>query len=231
MNPPGQPTVDIRSLDPQTRARQLGRPEGAIGIALADAMNSMNGPINMAAFRALAPMAGHHLLEIGFGNGKLIPDLLALAPALHYTGVDYSETMLAEAMANNREYLATGHVSLHLGSSASLPVADAAIDRALAINVIYFWADPECHFSEVFRVVKPGGAFVFNSMTPGYARTMPHTREEMGFHIHDRPKLIDLAASAGFSDVSVEIVRYVGVASTGQQGEREFHLVTAWKRG
>lgn len=222
--------IDLRTLDLATRARQLARPEGEVGMALADLMNQMNGAINAAAFRTLAPQCGHRLLEIGFGNGKLIPQLLSLAAELRYCGIDNSPTMLAEAAANNRTGIDAGQVALKSGTSSALPLADESFDRALAINVVYFWEEPARDMAEIFRVLAPGGLFVFNSMTPAFAATMPHVRPEFGFRIHDAPRLTALAEEAGFTNVTVEVVRYMGVSSSSSQpSERIFHLVTARK--
>ena len=44
------------------------------------------------------PLSGvKQLLEIGFGNGAHLPYLFAKASHLHYTGIERSEAMIAEA--------------------------------------------------------------------------------------------------------------------------------------
>ena len=74
--------ADLQDLTPAERARQLGKPEGSVGLALAEWMNGYNRPYIAASYRALA--AGNRILEIGFGNGHDVPDLLGRAEAIEY---------------------------------------------------------------------------------------------------------------------------------------------------
>src|SRR5882724_9213672 len=113
--------VDLSRLDPATTARHLGNPEGEIGVALGNQMNKTNGPLNQAVFERLAPRQGECILEIGFGNGKLVPTLLALATDLTYTGIDISETMVAEAEAFNRALVDAGRASFRVASVDTMP--------------------------------------------------------------------------------------------------------------
>jgi len=69
--------VDLSKLDPATMARHLGKPEGEIGRVLADSMAERNWPVYEAGFQRLAVQPGDRLFEVGFGNGKLVPRLLA----------------------------------------------------------------------------------------------------------------------------------------------------------
>src|SRR5260370_17385393 len=93
--------VDLTKLDPATTARHLRKPEGQIGLALADSMSERNWPVYEAAFKRLGVRAGERLFEVGFGNGKLVPRLLALPNGSTYTGIDFSETMFQEAETFN----------------------------------------------------------------------------------------------------------------------------------
>jgi hypothetical protein len=96
--------VDLTKLDQPTIARHLSKPEGEIGCALAD----RNWPVYQAAFRRLGTRPGERFFEAGFGNGKLVPRLLGLAPKLTYTGVDFSETMVGEAEVFNKGLIDAG---------------------------------------------------------------------------------------------------------------------------
>ena len=134
--------VDLSKLDPATMARHLGKPEGEIGRVLADSMAERNWPVYEAGFQRLAVQPGDRLFEVGFGNGKLVPRLLALAPGLTYAGIDFSETMVSEAEAFNQELIKAGRATFRLASVEAIPFAADAFDRALAVNTIYFLARP-----------------------------------------------------------------------------------------
>src|SRR5205085_9495003 len=108
--------VDLAKLDLAVLARQLGNPEGEVGRAVGDYMSAHNAAVSAAAWQRLGLRPRDRVLEIGFGNGKLIPALLALAPELAYVGIDVSQTMLAEAGAFNRARLEARQVELRLAS-------------------------------------------------------------------------------------------------------------------
>jgi len=94
--------VDLSKLDPATMAQHLGKPEGEIGRALADSMAERNWSVYEAAFERLGVRSGERIFEVGFGNGKVVPRLMRLASAIAYTGIDYSQAMVAEAKASNK---------------------------------------------------------------------------------------------------------------------------------
>ena len=65
--------VDLTKLDAAVMAQHLGKPDGEIGRALADAMAERNRPAYEAAIKRVGLLPSERLVEIGFGNGKLVP--------------------------------------------------------------------------------------------------------------------------------------------------------------
>jgi ubiquinone/menaquinone biosynthesis C-methylase UbiE len=100
-------------------------------------LNKSNASLYTAVLAKLAVQEQESILEIGFGNGHEISRLLSCAPGLVYTGVDVSETMVAEAASRNAEQIGNGQVTLHLASSSALPFSSRSFDKALALNTIY----------------------------------------------------------------------------------------------
>jgi hypothetical protein len=64
--------VDLTKLDPAVTAQHLRKPEGEIGRALADSMAERNWPVYEAAIKLVGLRPAERLIEIGFGNGKLV---------------------------------------------------------------------------------------------------------------------------------------------------------------
>ena len=101
----------FEKLTPAERARQLGNSEGEVGIAVADWLNETNKAANAKTVALLGVIAGDHVLEIGFGNGRTVPDVIGQAADVRYTGIDISPTMVAEASRFNAALVAAGKAS------------------------------------------------------------------------------------------------------------------------
>lgn len=181
---------------PRTLAAQLRRPSGILGKKVGEKMNRSNAALYDFALQNLRLAPGESVLEIGFGNGKLFPRLLAQAPDLHITGLDFSAEMLREAQRNN---LDTSNLSLVAGSSEQMPFADASFDAVLGVNVIYFWENPAAHLREVRRVLRPGGRFLTAVRSPETMAHLPFVQH--GFQLYDEAQWSALLLENGFHHI------------------------------
>jgi arsenite methyltransferase len=219
--------VDLAQLPAPEIAAQLARPTGEIGVAVGDYMNRINARLIGAAYGHLSPPPGANVLEIGFGNGKAIADLFALAPNLTYVGVDVSETMVSEASKNNRADVEQGRVKLYRATADRLPFADRSFHRALAVNSIYFWPDQLSGLAEIRRVLRDGGFLVLASMTPETSAQSSTARPEYGFQILDRDALELLHSQAGFKRVACDIYKEEAKRLDATIFHRAYHMVVA----
>jgi len=219
--------VDLAQLPAAEMAAQLARPTGEIGIAVGDYMNRINSRLTNAAYQLLRPPPDGRVLEIGFGNGKLIGDLVGIAPDLTYVGVDLSDTMLHEASENNRALIDEGRVKLRMATVDRLPFPNAAFDRALAVNTIYFWPDQLSGLAEIRRVLRDDGFLVLASMTPDTSAQSPTARPEYGFRVPDRNALELLHQQAGFKRVTCDIYEEEAKRLDGTIFHRAYHMVLA----
>jgi SAM-dependent methyltransferase len=219
--------MDVSKLAPAELASHLGNPRGEIGLAVGELMNRVNMKLSEDAYRRLDLQAQDHVLEIGVGNGLFIDSLLKLAPALKYTGVDISETMLTAAAKANPTSVASGQVSLKLASVDEMPLADASIDRAVTVNCIYFWPDPARALKEIHRVLKPWGCLIVGATTPETAATSPHATLEHGFRIYDAQTLQNMHRAAGFTSASVDIYTETVNRPDGTPYPRKYFMLRA----
>lgn len=101
----------------------------------------------------VAPLTGLRVLDAGSGNGGI-----GIALALHgaqVEGVDIEEELVAIATKEAATQNSTAHFSWYEGTT--LPFPDQSFDAAFSVSVIEHVEFPVRYFSEILRVLKPGG--------------------------------------------------------------------------
>jgi SAM-dependent methyltransferase len=219
--------ADIANLPPDQLARHLANPDGEVGLAVGDYMNRINSRVIADAYRRLALREGLRVLEIGPGNGESIAMLLRQFAGMTYAGVDISQTMLDAAAAANAALIAEGRIVMKRASVIAMPFADAAFDRAVSVNCVYFWPDPSKAFAEIRRVLAPGAISLTATMTPETAASSPVAKPQHGFRIYDGATLDRLHRTAGFSDVSIDSYDEIAKRLDGTPFQRRYFMVRA----
>ncbi len=104
--------------------------------------------------------AGATVVDIGCGSGT---DLLlaanAVGPRGRAIGVDMTDAMLRKAQAAAAEAGLT--LDLRRGDALDLPIESAAADVVISNGVLNLAPDKRRAFSEVLRVLRPGGRFLY----------------------------------------------------------------------
>lgn len=95
-------------------------------------------------------------LDIGSGPGSL-GIALAQASDLTVTLLDSSPDMLAIAEENVREAGLSNRVSPLRGNVHDIPLPDGSVDLVVSRGSVFFWEDLSRAFSEIYRVLAPGG--------------------------------------------------------------------------
>lgn len=219
--------IDLSKIPADEMARQLGSPQSDIGIAVAQYMNRLNRNLTEAAYQLLKTDQGNHVLEIGFGNGHLIPLLLKTTEDIYYSGIDASPTMVAEAIKANQSLIDAGRADIRLASVESLPFANSTFDRAIGINTMYFWPDPVKGLKDLLRVLKPSGCLVLACISPETAALTPTMKTEFGVNVFDKEKIISLHKTAGFTKIDIINYDEMGQLSNGKPLPRRCYLSRA----
>ena len=103
---------------------------------------------------------GRSLLDVGCGGGLLAEEFARLGCAV--TGVDRSQPTLEAARAHAlRSNLAVEYIE---GSAELLPFPSASFDVVSCCDVLEHVDAPAAVLEEISRVLKPGGAFVFDTI-------------------------------------------------------------------
>ena len=114
----------------------------------------------VARARATNLVAAGAAADLGCGPGYLAVELAHRAPGLHVTGVDLSDAMLTQAIANARLAGVAHQTDFRTADAAALPFPDASLDLVVSTLSLHHWDDPKPIFDEIARVLRPGGAFL-----------------------------------------------------------------------
>ena len=110
---------------------------------------------------------GSVVVDIGCGAGM---DLLLAAKSVGPTGraigVDMTEAMLEKASMAARE-AGLNNVEVRLGDAMSLPLDDNSMDVVISNGVLNLVPDKSIAYSDVFRILKPGGRFLYGDIVVG----------------------------------------------------------------
>ena len=99
------------------------------------------------------------LLDVPVGTGVFTAAKYARMLRADIIGLDYSQDMLKQARVRFRQER-IGNCRLIQGDVGALPFGDNTFDIVLSMNGFHAFPDKEKAYSEVYRVLKPGGRLV-----------------------------------------------------------------------
>jgi SAM-dependent methyltransferase len=176
---------------------QLQHPKGDMGRGVASKMNLTNRAMTKATYKMVKAQPGETILEIGFGNGQLMPELLdQITQDGQLFGVDVSADMVSQACEFLDAAGYTENFQLYQTNSTSLPIADERLDAVVAINVAYFWQDAIEHLQEIRRALNSNGRLVIAVRGLAYMQAMPFGKD--GFVLREDSDYRDLLHEADF---------------------------------
>jgi arsenite methyltransferase len=144
-------------------AVDLGYPPDLLARVPDSAAESFAGVANPFALGPLE--SGAHVLDIGSGAGT--DSLIAaqmVGPAGRVTGIDMTPEMLAKARASAAVMNAT-NVEYVAAEAEALPFENESFDIAISNGVIDLLPDKDTVFTEIHRVLVPGGRIQIADVT------------------------------------------------------------------
>jgi arsenite methyltransferase len=154
---------------------------------------------------------GMHILDLGCGTGTAT---LEIASRLQGTGkvvgLDLSEKMIEQAERKLAES-ECANVAFVVENGTELGYA-GCFDYVLSTNAFHHFGDKERVFSQVWRALKPGGAFLVQDICDDFIlMKVVDLAGKLGERAHvgstTSQGLRQLLVSAGFSEVEVEVAK------------------------
>jgi SAM-dependent methyltransferase len=174
-------------------------------LAVVDEFHVGGRPATRALGEQIDLPAGARVLDIGCGIG---------GPARYFAaergwkveGIDLTAEFVAVAQALSRRVGMADKVSFRQASATSLPFAEASFDGATMLHVGMNIADKKAVFTEVRRVLKPGGVFaIYDAMRESdgaFAYPVPWSSEPATNHIATPETYKAALRDAGFAVVT-----------------------------
>ena len=155
--------------------------------------------------RAITPLAGRRVLDVGCGNGYYAWRMLGEGAAF-VLGVDPAVRCLAQFRACKRFLPDAAAVLLPLGSE-DLPPETACFDTVFSMGVLYHRRDPLAHLRELRGQLRSGGELVLETLyVEGAAVLEPHGRYAKMRNVWQIPScdaLLRWVEDTGFTDARV----------------------------
>lgn len=133
---------------------------------------AMNNPLRAAHqhlreagwFRRLGggELAGQHVLEVGCGRGVGVEVLLDRLHAARVTAFDLDPGMIDKARRRLRQRRDSASVAV--GDACEINQSDGHLDAVVEFGVIHHVPDWQTAISEIARVLRPGGLFLFEDI-------------------------------------------------------------------
>ena len=186
---------------------QTRKPNGLLGRWMGLLMNWRHRPLSKWTIGLMKIQPDDFVLDIGCGGGMAIKEITKIATNGFVAGVDYSETMVQQALKHNAAAVCATRVEIKNGSISNLPFKDGSFDKAYAIESFNFWPDPVAGLKEVYRILKPRGLI---AIATGWSKEIPNQRKytamarKMRFSLYSGAEMVDMLTAAGFPQTQFE---------------------------
>lgn len=172
---------------------QSRKPSGGVGRMITRIWSSYFKSLSLWAIKQTTIPKNSRILEIGYGGGSTIKNLLGLDKNLDIHGIDISEESYHTASRFHSDAIDNGSVKLRIGNVENLPYQNNDFDLVFAIQTHIFWEDLKQSFQEIYRVMSNHSTLVIAS-----------EKEKIKYHMTDygtSSELSQLLTSIGFSKI------------------------------
>jgi ubiquinone/menaquinone biosynthesis C-methylase UbiE len=145
-----------------TKPRVLEKNLKILGRTYADAYDRMQATLREKGWLEtddliVSGIVSGFALEVGSGPGYLGLEWLQGTRDTHLVGLDISPIMVALAKNHARELKLSDRSRYLIGSAEAIPFERTTFDSVFTSRSLHEWINPHTIFTELWRVLKPGG--------------------------------------------------------------------------
>lgn len=141
------------------------------------------------------------ILEIGFGPGLGISQILSNNAHCTMKGVDFSDLMYKIALKRNSRFIKDKRLELLKGDFLNFELPSNNFSKVFGVNVIYFWPDLLAAAKKIKSILKPSGKAVLYMSHKDDLVKIGFTKTDVFFK-YDIETALTAFRTAGFTSIS-----------------------------
>ncbi len=162
-----------------------------------DSVADLQRKVGENLLNQLPETPGAIILDLGCGTGFFVPHLQQKVVDGFVAGVDIAEGMAHFAVNKNDDFSAV------CGDAEDLPFLEESIDVVFSSLAIQWCENINALFTEMYRVLKPGGRFIFSTLGPNTLCELRQAWEQVDNYTHvnqfaDKHVVEQAVSHAGF---------------------------------
>ncbi|MEF8788226.1 MAG: class I SAM-dependent methyltransferase [Planctomycetota bacterium] len=172
-------------------------------------------------------------IDLGSGPGTLIVELCRRTENLHWVNADINPHFFPYFLDLAEKHGFDGRVSAIRADAGNLPFRDNYAAVIVSRGSYHFWDDTAAGFSEIYRVLEPGGvAFIGRGLSPNLPpdiarKVRAGQKKKMDYDPQKKAaKLRDILDEAGVENYTVHTPRPEGAADVNYGLWAEIHKST-----
>lgn len=160
--------------------------------------------------------AGNHVLDLGSGAGNDCFVARKIVGETGYvTGIDFTDAMLEKAN-KNLEKTGFKNIDFVKGDIEEMPLNDNTFDVVISNCVLNLVPDKQKAFSEIYRVLKPGGHFCISDvvLTGQLPQKLQEAAEMYAGCVSGailKEEYLDIIKQQGFTDIEVKKEKIIDI--------------------
>jgi len=191
-----------------------------------DAVDFVHTATREGLLARLSPMIidARTIVDLGCATGTASRGLSRRFRRAHIISIDLSQQMLRQAQRKRSFF---GRRSMLQANATALPLAGQSVDVIFANLLLPWMSDPATLFTEIARVLRNDGLFVFSALGPDSLKELRQAWQGDGAHVNHFPDMHDIGDAAMHSGLRNPVLDVDRLQVTYEKPQALFDDLTA----